>query len=102
MTRREFPLLISPIPPSLPSQPAWPPTARHTKRRTRTGHLMIRCAHIHRAAKKVSRVRLQLEALTALLERENRIKEGAEKFLKLAITVRTGHVSHRIALKLIP
>ncbi|KAI6145691.1 Rapamycin-insensitive companion of mTOR, N-term-domain-containing protein [Pisolithus thermaeus] len=28
----------------------------------------------------------QLEALTALLERENRIKEGAEKFLKLPIT----------------
>lgn len=28
----------------------------------------------------------QLETLTALLERENRIKEGAEKFLKLPIT----------------
>ncbi|KAG9315833.1 Rapamycin-insensitive companion of mTOR, N-term-domain-containing protein [Chiua virens] len=28
----------------------------------------------------------QLEALTTLLERENRIKEGAEKFLKLLIT----------------
>ncbi|KAF9242546.1 Rapamycin-insensitive companion of mTOR, N-term-domain-containing protein [Melanogaster broomeanus] len=44
--------------------------AGHKKRRTCTGHPTIR----------------RLESLTALLERENRIKEGAEKFLKLPIT----------------
>lgn len=37
----------------------------------------------------------QLETLTARLERENRIKEGAEKFLKLPITVRAQSVASR-------
>jgi hypothetical protein len=50
----------------------------------------------------VSRPPPQLEALTALLERENRIKEGAEKFLKLPITVRAARVSQRIALNCTP
>ena len=49
----------------------------------------------------VSRLPSQLESLTALLERENRIKEGAEKFLKLPITVRRGRVSQPMALKFI-
>lgn len=43
-------------------------------------------------ANTVSRPPPQLGALTALLERENRIKEGAEKFLKLPITVRATRV----------
>lgn len=62
---------------------------------------MTRCAYIHRTAKGVSRARPQLGALTALLERENRIKEGAEKFLKLPITVGAGHASQGTALSLL-
>ena len=63
---------------------------------------MIRCAYILPPANTLSRPPPQLEALTALLERENRIKEGAEKFLKLPITVRAARVSQRITLNSIP
>ena len=44
--------------------------------------------------------RPQLEALIALRERENRIKEGAEKLLNLNLTVGLGYWSRGITLNL--